>query len=147
MKVSGQHQAPAALYLRYPLDRRLGGPLDTEDRVKILFLCRGSNPGRPVCSQTLYLLSYPRSSLRKNIVYIHFCQFSSLHLNFKIVKIICLLNRVVLGIWLNYTPHRSLHLKPYWFKTMLAMLIGGGLDEDVLFNKLISPSASNIWLI
>jgi hypothetical protein len=28
--------------------------LDTVDRVKILCLCRGSNPGRPVCRQTLY---------------------------------------------------------------------------------------------
>jgi hypothetical protein len=32
--------------------------LDTEARGKILFLFRRSNPGRPVCSQTLYCLSY-----------------------------------------------------------------------------------------
>jgi hypothetical protein len=32
--------------------------LDTEARGKILFLFRGSNPGRPVCSQILYCLSY-----------------------------------------------------------------------------------------
>jgi hypothetical protein len=31
--------------------------LDTEVRGKILCLCRGSNPGRPVCSQTLWLSS------------------------------------------------------------------------------------------
>jgi hypothetical protein len=30
---------------------------------KILYLCRGSNPGRPVRSQTLYCLSYPGSYL------------------------------------------------------------------------------------
>jgi hypothetical protein len=35
--------------------------LDTETREKILCPCRRSNPGRPVCSQTLYWLSYPRS--------------------------------------------------------------------------------------
>jgi hypothetical protein len=35
--------------------------LDTEVREKILCLCRGSNPGRPVYSQTLYWLSYPSS--------------------------------------------------------------------------------------
>jgi hypothetical protein len=35
--------------------------LDTEARGKILCLCRGSNLGRPVCSQTLYWLSYPIS--------------------------------------------------------------------------------------
>jgi hypothetical protein len=33
--------------------------LDAEVRGKILCLCRGSNPGRPVRSQTLYWLSYP----------------------------------------------------------------------------------------
>jgi hypothetical protein len=32
--------------------------LDAEARGKILCLCRGSNPGRPVCSQSLYWLSY-----------------------------------------------------------------------------------------
>jgi hypothetical protein len=32
--------------------------LDAEVRGKILCLCRGSNPGRPVRSQTLYRLSY-----------------------------------------------------------------------------------------
>jgi hypothetical protein len=31
--------------------------LDTEARVKILCLCRGSNHGHPVCSQTLYWLA------------------------------------------------------------------------------------------
>jgi hypothetical protein len=60
--VSGQRHAPAALY---PRERTLvthwiGGwmglraGLDTEAREKILCLCRGSKPGRPICSQTLY---------------------------------------------------------------------------------------------
>jgi hypothetical protein len=38
---------------RYPLCRRLGGPQlvwTQEARGKILFLCRGSNLGRPACS-------------------------------------------------------------------------------------------------
>jgi hypothetical protein len=35
--------------------------LDAEVRGKILCLCRGPNPGRPVRSQTLYWLSYPGS--------------------------------------------------------------------------------------
>jgi hypothetical protein len=35
--------------------------LDAEVRRKTLCLCRGSNPGRPVRSQTLYWLSYPGS--------------------------------------------------------------------------------------
>jgi hypothetical protein len=56
--VSGQHHAPAALYARgksprYPLYRRLGGPQSRSE-----CLCRGSNLGRPVRSQTLYWLSY-----------------------------------------------------------------------------------------
>jgi hypothetical protein len=62
MGVSGQRHASAALY---PGERTPGthctggwvGPragLDTEARVKILCACRGSNPGRPVRSQTLY---------------------------------------------------------------------------------------------
>jgi hypothetical protein len=69
MGVSGQHHAPAALY---PEERTPGthwtggwvGPragLDTDARRKILCLCRGSNPGRPVRSQTLYCLNYPGS--------------------------------------------------------------------------------------
>jgi hypothetical protein len=35
--------------------------LDTESRGKLICLCRGSNPVLPVCSQTLYWLSYPSS--------------------------------------------------------------------------------------
>jgi hypothetical protein len=34
-----------------------------EAKGKILCLCRVSNPGRPVCSQTLHWLSYPQHSL------------------------------------------------------------------------------------
>jgi hypothetical protein len=41
------------------VDPRAG--LDPEVRRKILCLCRGSNPGRPVRSQSLYWLSYPCS--------------------------------------------------------------------------------------
>jgi hypothetical protein len=33
--------------------------LDTESKGKIFCLCRGSNPGHPVSSQTLHWLSYP----------------------------------------------------------------------------------------
>jgi hypothetical protein len=57
MGVSGQRHAPAALYPRKStpgthctvgwVGHRAG--LDTEAS-----LCRRSNPGRPVCSQTLY---------------------------------------------------------------------------------------------
>jgi hypothetical protein len=36
--------------------------LDTEARGKILCLCRGSNPGLPVCSQTLCWLNYTAPS-------------------------------------------------------------------------------------
>jgi hypothetical protein len=36
--------------------------LDAEARRKSLCFCRGSNPGRPVRSQTLYWLSYPDPS-------------------------------------------------------------------------------------
>jgi hypothetical protein len=52
--VSGQRHAPAALYPRgkdprYPLYRRLGGPLWTERLEEKSFrLCRGSNLYRPV---------------------------------------------------------------------------------------------------
>jgi hypothetical protein len=48
--------------------------LDAEARRKILCLCRGSNPGRPVGSQTLYWLSYPGSDKHQvpefNFVYV-----------------------------------------------------------------------------
>jgi hypothetical protein len=63
--VSGQHHVLAELY---PWERTssthwIGGwvglrtSLNTEATGKILCLCQGSNPGRPVCSQTLYWLS------------------------------------------------------------------------------------------
>jgi hypothetical protein len=65
MGVSGQHHAPAALY---PVERTPGAHctggwvgfragLDTEARGKINYLYRGSNPGRPVCIQTLLTVS------------------------------------------------------------------------------------------
>jgi hypothetical protein len=60
--VSGQHHAPAALNPRgrTPGTHWTGGwvgpraGLDTETRRKILCVCWGSNPGRPVRSQSLY---------------------------------------------------------------------------------------------
>jgi hypothetical protein len=73
MGVSGQHQAPAALYSprKNPgthwregwVDPRTG--LDAGARRKLLCLCRGSNPDRPARSQTLYRLRY-RGSPRTN---------------------------------------------------------------------------------
>jgi hypothetical protein len=76
MGVSGQRHAPAALYARgkdprYPLNRKLGEPQswsDTEARGKILCLCRGLNPGRPLCCQTLYWLSYPAPILTSKTI-------------------------------------------------------------------------------
>jgi hypothetical protein len=65
---SGQCHTLAALYpwKRTPVIHWVGGwvgfrtDLDTEARGKFLCLCRWSNPGWPVCSQTLYWLSYPK---------------------------------------------------------------------------------------
>jgi hypothetical protein len=54
MGVSGQRHAPAALYPRgkgprYPLDRRLGGPVWTQGlEEKSSAPCRGSNLDRPI---------------------------------------------------------------------------------------------------
>jgi hypothetical protein len=70
MGVSGQRYAPAAVYSRGkgPGTLCTGGwvgpkaGLDVEARGKILCLCRGSNPGRPVRNQTLHCLSYPGST-------------------------------------------------------------------------------------
>jgi hypothetical protein len=69
--VSGQRHTSAALCLRArtPGTHCTGvcvGPragLDTEAREKILCVCRESNPGYPVCSQTVlvYRLSYASS--------------------------------------------------------------------------------------
>jgi hypothetical protein len=63
--VSGQRHAPAALYpvKETPVSwisgwKGVRAGLDTETRGKIRCLCRGSNSGHPVCSQTLYWLSY-----------------------------------------------------------------------------------------
>jgi hypothetical protein len=69
--VSGQRHVPAAFTPgeRSPDTHWIGGwvgfsaGLDTEARGKRLFLCRGSNPGRPVCSQTPCWLSYTPQTL------------------------------------------------------------------------------------
>jgi hypothetical protein len=69
--VSGQLHASAALYLRERTHdthwKEVGwaptAGLDTEARGKILRLCRELNLGRPVCSQTLYWLSWPSSCI------------------------------------------------------------------------------------
>jgi len=75
MGVSGKRHSPAKLYRRVkdPSSHWIGGwvasaGLDTEARGEILCLCRRSNPGWPVCSQTLYWLSYPNSWLLGNMV-------------------------------------------------------------------------------
>jgi hypothetical protein len=71
MGVGGQHHAPSALYPRgkSPGTHCTGGwvgpraGLNSKARRKILFPCRGSNPVRPVRSQTLYWLRYPGSRM------------------------------------------------------------------------------------
>jgi hypothetical protein len=63
----GQPHAPVALYPgeTTPGTHCTGGwvglraGLDTEATGKTVCLCQGLNPGHPVCSQTLYRLSYP----------------------------------------------------------------------------------------
>jgi hypothetical protein len=62
--------------------------LDTEDRGKVLCPCRGSNPGRPARSQTLYCLSYPAPT-------------TSYYIN-----ILCS------GTEYNHENHRYLHREP-----------------------------------
>jgi hypothetical protein len=67
MKVSGQRHTmvPPGKGPWYPLHRRLGESLElvwTQRLEEKFCLCQGPNPGRPVCSQTLYWLSYPSSS-------------------------------------------------------------------------------------
>jgi hypothetical protein len=92
MGVSDQHHAPAALYPQGTPDTHCTGGwvgprvgLDAEARGKIL--CRGSNPGRLVRSQTLYWLSYPGSLLyyrpmNISVQYMHpVSQKYSVHLN------------------------------------------------------------------
>ena len=61
--MSGQQQAPAALYprgkTRYPFYRRLGGPQGRSARAEILVPTWIRSPDRPARSQSLYRLSYP----------------------------------------------------------------------------------------
>jgi hypothetical protein len=87
MEVTGQRQVPTVFYPpertpphpRYPLDRRLGGPQSWSGHRswrKILCVCRGSNPGRPVCRQTLYWQNYPR---KWTIRFFTICIFSTMH--------------------------------------------------------------------
>jgi hypothetical protein len=89
MRVRGQRHAPAALDLRertpppVPTGQEGGwvvirDGVDTETRRKIVLLCRGSKLGRPVCSQTLYRLTYP-SSLYEVFVHVFIaCMYYSM---------------------------------------------------------------------
>jgi hypothetical protein len=61
MVVSGPAALSPAKELRYPLDRRLGGPQSRSARCgeeKNLLPCQELNPGRLVLSPSLYQLSY-----------------------------------------------------------------------------------------
>jgi hypothetical protein len=74
--VSGQLDAPAVLYSgeRTPGIHWIGGSvdfrdgLDTEAKGRILYLCRGMNPGHSICSQILYWLVYRSSRLQSQEV-------------------------------------------------------------------------------
>jgi hypothetical protein len=62
MGVGGHRHSPDALYpLEMAMEAAWASELDWTQRLeeKILFLCRGSNPGRLVCSQTLTELPQP----------------------------------------------------------------------------------------
>jgi hypothetical protein len=54
--------------------------LDAEAGWKILCLWQGSNPGHPVCSQTLYWLSYPGSYKMLNWQFINFTMMMTISL-------------------------------------------------------------------
>jgi hypothetical protein len=70
---------PLSLYRRgksprYTFDRRLGGPragLDAAEKTKILH-CRESNPGRPACRYTDWVIPAPRTNNNNNYKYILF---------------------------------------------------------------------------
>jgi hypothetical protein len=55
--------------------------LDAGARRKILCPCRGLNPDCPVCSQTLYCLSYSGSPYTNNILYSTIKYFASKHIS------------------------------------------------------------------
>jgi hypothetical protein len=80
MGVSGQRHAPAALYPRYLLDRRLGGiqsRLDTEARGKILFASAGDRTSISRSSSTLLdtvLTELPRLSRKMDLREIKLCE-------------------------------------------------------------------------
>jgi hypothetical protein len=81
--------------------------LDAEARRKILCLCRGSNPGRPVCSQTLYCLSYPGSGWL--LVVLHF-----------LGPVVRLIGNPVMH-WENLTDHTSVSFCFDFFNSYIAM--------------------------
>jgi hypothetical protein len=116
MGVSGQHHALAALYPRYPLYRRLGGPragLDTEVRGKILCPCRGSNPDRPVVQPvvrhyTAWANLAPKTEISSAKVIKHILKFFFSHFN--IISLI-LFKAIVM----------KLHI--YWHKPVFFMYI------------------------
>jgi hypothetical protein len=66
--------------------------LDTEDRGKILFFCRGSNSGRPARSQTLHRLSYPSSLINyinnTSVLYYKDGDNTSLHCDCSLLQIL-----------------------------------------------------------
>jgi hypothetical protein len=87
--VRGQRHTWAALYPRErtAVPRWRGGwvgvrlGLDTA-RGKILRLCRGSNPVRPVCSQTLYCLGYSSLVVTWQCISFHFLEYKTRRIAF-----------------------------------------------------------------
>jgi hypothetical protein len=72
------------------------GP-DAEVRGKILCLCRGPNPGRPVNSQTLYSLSYPALTVSTLVLLNSLIQSEALFWNLTIIISILAIENMNIG--------------------------------------------------
>ena len=93
MGVGGQHHAAAALppgKTRYPLYRRLGGPQGRSRQVRKISPPTGIwSPDRPVCSESLYRLSYLGPYLNENVSQKIFANFKYDNIAFYFNNIKC----------------------------------------------------------
>jgi hypothetical protein len=127
--------------------------LKTETVRKISYLCRGSNPGSPICSQTLHWLSYasshylqitfirkvPESRCERKVCFISYTRNCSVHSN------LCVYRVSRFSLIFSYICSSSLHII-FWNIALFTILTSYISQSNTLSSKyLSSPFISLQW--
>jgi hypothetical protein len=151
--IRGQRHAPAAFYPREWTTGihwtggwvELSAGLDTQARGKILCICRGWNPGRPVCSPTLYWPRYFSSLSCLLVSTKYFLLSSSLLKKFSCPKICSedqLFNNILKGPQLINSNFKGLNCTIVSFKNLSCpVVLLKGLSCQTVSSKDLSRLA------